>query len=77
MDNNLLSGLESLGLGNLEGLDIYEDPHKDEKSRRRLSHPRKRICCLIRVTPVPYVTRILRRKWSAREKPRQWSQTRI
>lgn len=31
MDNNLLSGLESLGLGNLEGLNIYEDPHKDEK----------------------------------------------
>lgn len=33
MDNNLLSGLESLGLGNLEGLDIYEDPHKEEKKQ--------------------------------------------
>ena len=33
MDNNLLSGLESLGLGNLEGLSIYEDPNKDKKKQ--------------------------------------------
>ena len=33
MDNNLLSGLESLGLGNLEGLNIYEDSNKEEKKQ--------------------------------------------
>lgn len=31
MDGNLLSGLGNLGLGNLEGLDIYEDAHEKEK----------------------------------------------
>lgn len=33
MDNNLLSGLGDLGLGNLEGLEIYNSPQKDEKAR--------------------------------------------
>lgn len=41
MDNNLLSGLESLGLGNLEGLDIYEDPHKDEKKQAEVVAPKE------------------------------------
>ena len=41
MDNNLLSGLESLGLGNLEGLDIYEDPHKDEKKQEEAAAPKE------------------------------------
>lgn len=41
MDNNLLSGLESLGLGNLEGLDIYEDPHKDEKKQAVVVAPKE------------------------------------
>lgn len=41
MDNNLLSGLESLGLGNLEGLDIYEDPHKDEKKQEEAAKPKE------------------------------------
>ena len=29
MDQNLLSGLSDLGLGDLEGLDIYENPGND------------------------------------------------
>lgn len=31
MDNNLLSGLGDLGLSDLEGLEIYNSPKKDEK----------------------------------------------
>lgn len=41
MDSNLLSGLESLGLKNLEGLDIYEDPHKDEKKQAEVAAPKE------------------------------------
>lgn len=32
MDNNLLSGLDNLGLGNLTGLDIYDTPHKEQRT---------------------------------------------
>lgn len=34
MDQNLLSGLGSLGLGNLEGLDIYAEAQKEEKENK-------------------------------------------
>lgn len=33
MDQNLLSGLSDLGLGKLEGLDIYNNSDKDEKNK--------------------------------------------
>lgn len=34
MDQNLLSGLSNMGLGNLEGLDIYNSSDKDEKNKK-------------------------------------------
>lgn len=33
MDNNLLSGLGAMGLGNLEGLQIYEEAEKKERKK--------------------------------------------
>lgn len=37
MDNNLLSGLESMGLGNLEGLELYDTPKKSVRGREENS----------------------------------------
>ncbi|MGN0131318.1 MAG: DUF2225 domain-containing protein [Lachnospiraceae bacterium] len=41
MDNNLLSGLDNLGLGNLKGLEIYNEPHKDDKTAATVQNAAK------------------------------------
>ena len=43
MDQNLLSGLSDLGLGDLEGLDIYENPGNDKKDGGNLAKDGKAI----------------------------------
>lgn len=36
MDNNLFSGLESMGLGNMSGLDIFGDGKKKEEEKKKV-----------------------------------------
>ena len=36
----IFSGFEKLGLGNIEGEDLFEDPRKKEVTVKRKKHPR-------------------------------------